>query len=311
MNLTYWLMLVILSLFWGGSFFFIGVAVSEVKPLTIVMMRLTTAAAMLWVFLIISGIKVPKDWRIWCSFFFIGLVNNALPFTLITWAQTGISSGLASIFNAATPLFTLLIAGTMLGDEKFTITKTTGMLIGFSGVIVMVGPAALHGLSGELLPQLSILLAAFCYGIANTYGRKIIAKGIDTRVIATGQVTASSIIIVVITLIVEHPLEELATASVASWSAMISLGLVSTALAYLIYFHLLSKVGATNLSLVTFLVPVSAIFLGIFILNERLKLEEVIGMTLIAFGLIYIDGRLPKKMIAYGKNWRRQNTYES
>ena len=295
MTLESWLKLIFLSVLWGGSFFFVGVAVDQLTPLTIVMMRLVPAAITLWIFLLVSGIKVPMTWRVWRSFLLIGLINNALPFSLIVWAQTSISSGLASIFNATTPLFTVLIAGLLLIDERLTLAKIVGILLGFFGVIVMVGPATLSGLGSDVLPQLAILLAAICYGFAAPYGRKLLAQGIDGRVIATGQVTASATMVTLMAIIFQQPLEELAVASPASWGAVIALAVLSTALAYLLYFHLLSTIGATNISLVTFLVPVSAIVLGVVILNESLKLEEVIGMLFIGLGLACIDGRLWKK----------------
>lgn len=295
MTLISWLILAFLSVLWGGSFFFVGVAVNDLTPLTIVMMRLVPAAVMLWIYLLISGVKIPTSWRVWRSFFFMGLMNNALPFSLIVWAQTSISSGLASIFNATTPMFTALIAGMLLADERLTLAKTVGILLGLFGVIVMVGPTALSGLGGEVFPQLAILLAAICYGVAATYGRKVLAQGVDTRVIAAGQVTASALMIMLMAGIFEHPIDELAIASLASWGAVIALALASTALAYLLYFHLLSTVGATNISLVAFLVPVSAILLGMVVLNENLKVEEIAGMLLISLGLACIDGRLWKK----------------
>ena len=140
MPIKEWAMLFLLSILWGGSFFFIGIAVTELPPLTIVALRLSLAAATLWLILLIRGDKIPTSLPLWRTFFVMGLLNNVIPFSLIVWGQTHIASGLASIINATTPLFTVLIAGTFLSDEKMTPQKIAGVIIGLFGVIVLIGP---------------------------------------------------------------------------------------------------------------------------------------------------------------------------
>lgn len=291
MGLFEWFLLLVLSIFWGGSFFFVGVAVKALPPLTIVVLRVGLAALALNLIVRVIGMRMPKEWSYWKAFFGMGLLNNMIPFCLIVWGQTHIASGLASILNATTPLFTVLVAHAFTKDEKISGGRLCGVLIGFIGVAVIIGLDSLGGLESNTLAQLAVLGGALFYAFAGVYGRRFKSMGAAPLVTATGQVTASTILLAPLALVVDQPWS-LVMPGMGVWSAVVALALVSTALAYIIYFRILATAGATNLLLVTFLIPVSAILLGALFLGEQLAGKDFVGMTLICFGLAAIDGRL-------------------
>jgi drug/metabolite transporter (DMT)-like permease len=286
-----WALLLTLSMLWGGSFFFTGVAVKELTPLTIVALRVGLAAFILHAVLRATGQQMPGDRRTWAAFFAMGFLNNVVPFCLIVWAQTHIASGLASILNATTPLFTVIVANAATRDEKMTGNRLAGVLVGLLGVAVMVGPAALAGLGTDVLAQLAVLSAAFSYALAGVFGRRFRTIGVAPMATAAGQVTASTLMLLPLALIIERPWTT-GGPSLPVWAALFGLASLSTALAYVIYFRILATAGATNLLLVTFLIPVSAIIMGSLALGERLELEHFVGMGMIGLGLAAIDGRV-------------------
>jgi len=286
-----WGMLMILSLVFGGSFFFNGVIVRDLPPLTIVFFRVSLAALALHIYLAAIGQRMPGNAKLWTMFFAVGALNNVLPFSLIVYGQTQIASGVASILNATTPLFTVVVAHTLTADERLTPMRIAGVVAGIAGVAVMMGGASLAGGWGKVLAYLACLGAALAYAFAAVYGRRFKGTGIAPTAIATGQVTASAILMLPLMLIVDRPWT-LDLPGPDSLLALVALALVSTAFAYLLYFRILSGTGATNLMLVTFLVPVSAILLGIVFLGEALLPRHMIGMALIALGLTLVDGRL-------------------
>ncbi len=286
-----WAMLLILSVLWGGSYFFIGVAVKELPPLTIMMLRVGCAALTLHLVIRLMGQWMPRDPKVWLAFGGMGLLNNVIPQTLIVWGQTQIPSGLASILNATTPLFAVLVAHFFTGDEKMTGKKFAGVIVGFIGVAIMIGPAALSGLGNNIWAQLAILLASVFYAVSGVYGRRFKQMGVTPMMTATGQLTASTLMLTPVALLVDHSWT-LTQPSLAAWTAIAGLAILSTALAYLIFFRILASSGATNLLLVTFLIPVSAVFLGSLFLSEQLEAKHFVGMALIGLGLAAIDGRL-------------------
>lgn len=285
-----WLLLILLSLLWGASFLFIGLAVGHLPTLTIVALRVALAALGLAAFLHLRGLRLPRQPAVWRAFLGMGLLNNVIPFCLIVWGQSQIAAGLAAILNATTPLFAVLAAHVLTADERLTPARALGVLAGFGGAAVMIGPSALAG-GGPLLAQLAVLGAALSYGLAGIFGRRFRSLGVAPLATATGQLTASALLLVPLALLVDQPWT-LAAPPVQVWAAILGLALVSTALAYVLYFRILSVAGATNLSLVTFLIPVSAILLGWLVLHERLEPRQFAGMALIALGLSLIDGRL-------------------
>lgn len=286
-----WAFVVALSLVWGGAFFFGGVAVKELPPITIVFVRVFLGALVLWLVVIALRIPIPRDKSLIGIFLFMSLLNNVIPFCLIVWGQTHIASGLASILNAMTPLFTVLVAHGLTADEKLTPSRIIGVLAGLAGVAVMIGGAALGTAGIAVVAQLAILGAALSYSFAGVFGRRFKRLGVNPVMTATGQVTASSLMLLPLMLLVDQPWT-LPVPSLPVVGSLIGLGVLSTAFAYILFFRILSAAGATNLSIVTFLIPVSAIVLGIAFLGETLEPKHMIGMALISTGLACIDGRL-------------------
>lgn len=286
-----WIWLLSLSVLWGGSFFFAKVALGELGPFTLVFVRVSLAALAL-------ALVVPlRRGAPWPDYFAMGFLNNALPFSLIFWGQTEIASGLASILNATTPLFTLVVAHFLTADEKIDRTKITSLLTGLAGVVVLIGPSALVG-GSALWGQAACLAAALSYAFAGVYGRRFRRMGIAPTEAAAGQVTASAVLILPIMLIVDQPWLLPAPPSLTVCLALVALALLSTALAYVLYFRILEAAGATNLLLVTFLIPVTAILLGAAVLGERLEPRHFAGMALIGVGLALIDGRIARMLRA-------------
>jgi drug/metabolite transporter (DMT)-like permease len=285
-----WVLLVTLSVLWGGSFFFVGVAVKELPPLTIVALRVALAAPVLHLIICITGVRLPRTRTVWTAFFGMAVLNNVLPLVLIVWGQSHIASGIASILNATTPLFAVVVAQCLTADEKMTAGRVSGVIVGFAGVAVMTGGAALESFDVGVLAQLAILLAALSYACAGVFGRRFRAMGVAPLAAATGQTIAASAILVPVTLVVDQPWM-LPRPSMSTFGAVLGLALLSTALAYTLYFRILATAGATNLLLVTFLIPVSAILLGILVLGETLQAGHIAGMALIGLGLAAVDGR--------------------
>lgn len=289
MSAATWLLLVLLGLLWGGSFFFAGVAVQYVPPITLALARFVLAALTLHVFIAGRfGIYQALRQR-WPAFLLLGLVNNAIPHALIFMGQTEIGAGLASILNATTPIWTVIIAHVLTTDEKLTGRKIAGTLAGLAGVVILfspqLGPSAKAPLWAMALP----VLAAISYGFAAIWSRRF--RDIAAPVTAAGQLTASTIIMLPVALIHDQPWT-LAVPPAHALAAVLALALLSTAFAYIIYFRLIATAGATNASLVTLLVPPSAILLSVLFLGERLGPEDWAGMAMIGFGLAILDGRL-------------------
>lgn len=291
MNASEWGLIVLLAAIWGGSFFFIAIAVTALPPFTIVLLRVAIGAVGLIGLMVALGQRIPLTQKALIALFGMGLLNNVIPQTLIVWAQSALPSGQASILNATTPFFTVLVLHLMTTDQKATPRKWVGVAVGFLGVAMMIGLDVLAASHGGILPQLAMLGSSLFYGLSGLWSRRVSQLGIPPVATATGQLCASTLILAPVALVLDAPFS-LPNPSFTVWAAVIALALVSTALAYVIYFRILSTAGATNLSLVTFLVPVSAIILGIALLGETLHLRHIAGMALIGVGLAVIDGRL-------------------
>jgi drug/metabolite transporter (DMT)-like permease len=287
-----WALLLALSVLWGGSFFFIAVAVAELPPFTVVVLRVGLAALILNIAISAVGLRMPRDRQTWRAFFGMGILNNVMPFCLIVWGQTHIASGLAAILNATTPLWTVIVAHLLTSDERMTGNRLAGVIVGFLGVVVMIGPDALAGLGANVAAQLAVLAAGMSYAFAGVYGRRFRQMRTAPMLTAMGQVSASTIMLLPVALIVDHPWT-LPMPSPSAWGAVLGIASLSTALAYVLYFRILATAGATNLLLVTFLIPVSAILLG-SLLGERLGPSHFLGMAFVGAGLAAIDGRLAK-----------------
>lgn len=296
MGVQEWLLLLVLSVLWGGSFFFISVAVTALPPFTVMVLRVGIAALVLWPVLLWRGESIARRSEVLLSLLFMGFLNNVIPQTLIVWGEEYISGGLASILNATTPLFGVIVAHVFTADEKITPLKLAGLALGFGGVAVMIGPDALSGLGNHLWAQLGILVASLCYGLSGVFGRRFRRMGVSPLATATGQLTASTLMLAPLSLIIDKPFA-LPVPSLAVIMAVVALAVISTALAYVIFFRILATAGATNLLLVTFLIPVSAVLLGWLFMNEQLALRHLAGMAGIAAGLAAIDGRLFRRAV--------------
>src|SRR5215213_5470090 len=281
-----WALLLVLALLWGGSFFFSKVAVGELPPLTVVLCRVVLATLALNVAVMLSGRRMPADPRVWGSFFIMGLLNNVIPFSLIFWGQTQIASGLAAILSATTPLFTVLIAHVTTKDEKLTASRLFGVLTGVIGVAVMIGPGAFAG--GSTLAKLAVLGAALSYAFAAIWGRRF--RGLPPVITANGQLSASALVMTPVALLIDRPWALAFPSPRVVW-ALIALALLSTAAGYIVYFAVLARAGATNVLLVTLLIPPSALLLGALFLAESVEPRDLVGLAFIASGLAAIDGR--------------------
>ena len=287
MGLTEWALLLALSLVWGGSFFFVEIGLEGLGPYTVVAARVGLGALGLLLFLGLRGLALPSGLSDWWALFVMGLLNNAIPFSLIAWGQVRIDSGLASILNATTPLFTLVVAHLCTRDERLTPLKGLGVVLGLFGVAVLIGPNLGQGSGGSLWGQLAILGAACSYAFASVWGRRL--RRLSPAVAATGMLICSSVVMLPLALLVEPLPAALPSPSVLV--ALVGLGLLSTSLAYLLYFQILVRAGAVNLMLVTFLIPPSALALGVLFLHEPLEMSALLGLALIFAGLAAVQAQ--------------------
>ncbi|MDE2016754.1 MAG: DMT family transporter [Hyphomicrobiales bacterium] len=285
-----WAMLLGLSVLWGGSFFFNGVLVRELPAFTIVLLRVAIAAAALRGWMAARGIAMPRGARAWGAMAAMGLLNNAVPLTLIVEGQRHIPSGLAAILNATTPLFGVVVAHFATADEKMTGRRLVGVLVGVAGVAAMIGAEALRTVGADLPSQLAVLGAAMSYALAGAFGRRFRAMGIAPVAVATGQSATAALMLAPLALAVDRPWTLHAPGATAV-AAMLALALASTAFAYVVYFRILSTAGTVNALLVTQLVPVTALLLGALALGEAPHASQLVGMATIALGLAIVDGR--------------------
>ncbi len=297
MGFKEWGLIIILSIIWGGSFFFIGVAVKEIPPLTIVLCRVAIASIILFTLVHLKGKKMPSSPRVWGAFFIMGSLNNLIPFCLIVWSQTHIESSLAGIINATTPIFSVILAHFITREERLTRNRIFGIFFGWTGVSVLIGIESLQGSCIEVMGQIAVLGAAFSYACAAIYGSRF--KDMNPLIVATGMLCASTIMMIPLALFIDQPWN-LAPGNM-SLMAVFALAAISTSLAYIIYFQVLAASGPTNLLLVTFLIPINAILLGVMGLGEQLGWEIFVGMGMIFIGLVAIDGRLIKKLHPFEK----------
>ncbi len=289
MNGAEWAMLLTLGLVWGGSFFFARVAVAEMHPLTLVLFRVAIAAAALQLWLAIRGPSFALALPHWRGFLLLAVLNNVVPFSLIFAGQTQLGAGLAAVLNATTPFWTALIANVATRDEKLTWNKLVGIGLGVAGTAVMIGPDLSRSADGPVWPKIALIGASVSYAVALMVAKRL--SSVPSPVVATAQLSFSTLVMVPLVLLVNGA-AGLFAASQHVWAAVFGLALISTAFAYLLYFSIVRSAGATNASLVTLIVPVSAILLGVAVLGERLQAFELVGMAVIGVGLVVFDGRL-------------------
>ena len=286
-----WGILLILAVIWGGAFLFIGVAVRHVDPLTYVWLRLTIAAGAMWLFLKWKGQSLGLPREVWGSILLLALLNNALPFALFGWGQTHIASGLASILNATTPIWGVLVAHVFTKDERMSPRKIVGVALGFGGVALMIGPSLLANVGSDALAQLACIAASLCYAIAAVWARRFRRMGLSPMSVTTGQLSAGALMMMPMAMLVDQPWTQ-PLPPFTAWAAIAALAIFCTAFGYVLYFKLIDTAGATNALLVTLLVPPFAILFGSLFLAEMLAPHDFAGLALIALGLAAIDGRL-------------------
>jgi len=302
-----WGLILTLSALWGGAFFFNQVAVADVPVLSVVLARVALAAALLWSAAALVGLGPPRTAKIWGALLLMGCLNNAIPFVLIVWGQATIGASAASILNASTPLFTVLLADRLTADEPLSRARLAGVLLGLGGVAVLLGGATVSGRPEVIAAQAACLAAAVSYALAGIFGRRFRAWQLPPVVTAAGQVTASSLVLLPLVLVLDRPWT-LTPPGPPAVGALLAVATLSTALAYVVYFRLLARTGAGNVLLVTLLVPVTAVLLGATVLGESVGAREFAGMALIAAGLLIIDGRAARalRQRAAGSGRRRR-----
>lgn len=285
---TDWASLFLLGLLWGGSFFFARIAVMHVPPLALVLYRVSLAALVLHFWLRVQKVSFAPAWPLSGQFFCLALLNNVIPFSLIFIGQTAIGAGLASVLYATTPLWTILVANALTTDEKVSLGKVAGIGLGVAGVAVMLGPGFLAGIGTAVVMKLAVLGAALSYAFAAVYAKRF--KRLSPTLVATGQLTASSVVMLPVVLFLYRP-SDIVIPGIEVAAAVCALAVLCTAFAFILYFRLIASIGATNASLVTLLVPASAIALGAIFLGERLDLLEIVGMVLILASLLVVTRR--------------------
>ncbi|MBB5515817.1 drug/metabolite transporter (DMT)-like permease [Rubricella aquisinus] len=284
-----WLELSLLALIWGAVFLAVRVALDEVPFVTSVAHRVGWATLALWIIVLIRGEAVPRGWRIWAALLVMGLLNNVIPFSLMAWGQLHIESGLTSILNATTALFGVTVAAMLLPDERLTLRRGAGVVIGFGGVVIVIGPEALSGFDLTSLGQIAVLLGTLSYAFAGVWARKRLG-GLPPIVAAAGMLTGSSLIALPAAFILDGtPSFDLMP---QTWGAILYYALAATAGAYLLYYRIIARVGSGNLMLVTLIMPPIAITLGALVLGEALTANAFLGFGVIALGLLVLNGRV-------------------
>jgi drug/metabolite transporter (DMT)-like permease len=283
-----WLLLVLLSILWGGSFFFVAIAVRDIPPLTLVLARVALAAALLSPVARLLGMSLPRSFVEWRPYVVLALLNNLVPFSLIVYGQTLIASGLASVLNATTPLFTLAVARVFAG-EPLTSARLIGVVLGVAGVGVLIGLDALGGDRAGAIGMLCVLGAALSYGLSALWMRRL--KGTPPLVSAQAQLLCSTALLLPVAGLVDR-FWTLPMPGIPTVVAVLGLAAFSTALAYIVFFRISASAGPSNVMLVTLLIPVSGTTLGVLVLGERLAPHQIVGALVIASGLVVIDGRL-------------------
>ncbi|MGV2981835.1 DMT family transporter [Camelimonas sp. ID_303_24] len=293
-----WLLILLMSALWGGGFMFIKFALAGFAPFSVVAGRVGVAAIALGLIVAVGRQRLPREAKVWRAFFIMGALNNLIPWMMVAWAQTQIPSSMAAILNAPTPLLTAVMAHLLTDDEKLTRQRFTGVLAGMLGVAMVVGPGVLSGMDSAVLAQITCLSATVSYAASAVYGRVFRSMEVTPVVAAFGQQLMVACVIVPLALVVDQPWTRPAPGAGAI-AAVLALGVIATALPYIIFYRVLAEAGATNLMLVNLLIPGWAVALGAMVLGERLPPTAFLGMAMVVAGLAVIDGRL------FPAIWRR------
>jgi drug/metabolite transporter (DMT)-like permease len=281
--------LALLSLIWGSSFLLIKVALEGLAPAQVVMGRVFAGATVLLAAMVVRRVPFPRSPALWGHLAVLAVFANVVPFTLFAWGETRIDSGLAGILNGATPLLTLVFALALLPEERITRARVAGLLVGFAGVVVIVGPWRAGALSGALAGQLACLGAAACYGVAFTYTRRFVSgSGQPLLVLASSQLVVAALVLLGLSPFIAGDPMQLSARVLA---AVLTLGVAGTGIAYLLYYGLIRDVGATTASMVTYLIPIVAFALGVVVRDEPAHWYVFAGAAIVIAGVALAEGR--------------------
>jgi drug/metabolite transporter (DMT)-like permease len=287
---SHWLMLAFLSIAWGFAFYLIAVALDSFAPLTVVNIRLAIGALTLYIIMRWQGYSLPRPGHWWARFSVLAITGNLIPFTLISWAETRISSAQAGLLMALMPISTMVLVHFFVQEDALTPRRVTGILLGFLGVLVLIGGDALSGIGGAaLLGQLAVLVATMAYAANAVYTRSIPA--INTLVVATGSLIIGSVLLLPFTLYFEQP--SLSAASAGSQLATLALGVISTGLATWVYFRVVTDCGPTFLSIINYIIPAIAFGAGVLFLGEAAAPSQFLGLVFILLGIALTQNRGP------------------
>lgn len=279
------LLLLVLGSLWGSSYLFIKVAVAEVPVMTLVTGRLLLAAIILWILLVMLRKPIPRTRSVWGAYAFMGFFSGTLPYVLISWGEQYIPSSLAALLQATMPIFTVILAHFLAGDEPMTRVKVIGVTIGFLGVGVLILPDLRHGLQGNTIGQLAIVASSVSYATATTFARKRM-RGQLPLASTMGQLTMGALFTLPFSLLVDRPFNlSPSLPAIASWLGLIILG---TVVAYVIYYSLIKRTSATYVSTVTYIIPIIGLFLGALVLKEPLTTTLLGSSALILLGVLLV-----------------------
>lgn len=289
MKLQYWLLIILLGAVWGCSFLFNAVLIREISPLWVSAGRVTIGAAICWLVFFATRKKLPTDPNLYWQFLILGILNYAIPFALFPFAEETVASSIVGVINGMTPMTTVIVSQLWPGGEKATWNKVVGVAVGFAGAVILALPSLGVGASAQVIGLLAAFVATCCYALTLNYARRF-AK-VEPYAVASASLTGAALVSVPVALffsgipIITRP---------ETWGALFGISVFSTSFSFLLVYWLLPRVGATNLSLNTFITPISAILLGVLVLHERFELIHILGIIVIFLGLVFIDGRLVK-----------------
>jgi drug/metabolite transporter (DMT)-like permease len=287
MPLIHWFLIVFLGAVWGCSFYFNAILIRELGPIWVAALRVAIGASGCWVFFVASGRKLPSDLSLYPKLLLLGLLNYAIPFTLFPYAEENLASGIVGVINGMTPMATVVVSQLFPDGERATWNRSAGVVVGFGGAAILAAPSLSTGAVGQIEAIGACLVAILCYGVTLNYARRL--AHVDSATIAATSLTGAALVSIPAAYLVHGPPR---ITQPETWAALAGIGLFSTSFGFLVLYWLLPRVGATNMSLNTFITPISAILLGVIFLAERFELTHILGMSMILGGLVLIDGRL-------------------
>lgn len=289
MPLRYWALIILLGAVWGCSFLFNAILIREISPLWVSAGRVTIGASICWLVFLAMRKPLPRDWSLYPQFLVLGILNYAIPFALFPFAEVTVASSIVGVINGLTPMTTVIVSQLWRGGEKATWNKIVGVVLGFGGAVILASPSLGAGASGQVIGILAAIGATFCYALTLNYARRF--KDVDSTVTASASLTGAALVSIPIALIFSGmPV----ITRLETWGALFGIGVFSTSFSFLLVYWLLPRVGATNISLNTFITPISAILLGVIVLHERFEPAHIAGIVVIFLALVFMDGRLVK-----------------